>query len=120
MAQITQTSTRFYVGITDVESSVKCVQKREYSRNIDTYYGDIQLIQKKAREKVIHRTTHTHRIVVFIGLALMMPNLFCSIINHSDPIIFMLQINKVSIFLVPRENKNFIKADYIRKKFLSF
>ena len=38
MAQVTQTSTRFYVGITDVESSVKCVQKREYSRNIDTTY----------------------------------------------------------------------------------
>ena len=40
MAEVTQTSTRrrFYVGITDVESSVKCVQKREYSRNIDTTY----------------------------------------------------------------------------------
>ena len=36
MAQVTQTGTRFYVGITEVESSVKCVQKREYSRNIDT------------------------------------------------------------------------------------
>ena len=112
MAQVTQTSTRFYVGITEVESSVKCVQKREYSRNIDTVQLYI-LIQKKTREKVIHRTTHTHRIVVFIGLALMMPNLFCSIINHSDPIIFMLQINKVSIFPGPRQNKNFIKADCI-------
>ena len=76
MAQVTQTSTRFYAGITDVESSVKCVQKREYSRNIDTTYTTLHtylLIQKKTREKVIHRATRTHRIVVFIGLALMMP-----------------------------------------------
>ena len=36
MAQVTQTGTRFYVGIAEVESSVKCVQKREYSRNIDS------------------------------------------------------------------------------------
>ena len=36
MAQVTQTGTRFYVGITDVESSLKCVQIREYSRNIVT------------------------------------------------------------------------------------
>ena len=62
MAQVTQTSTRFYAGITDVESSVKCVQKREYSRNIDTTYTTLHTyyIQKKTREKVIQRATRTH------------------------------------------------------------
>ena len=53
MAQVTQTGTRFYVGITEVESSVKCVQKREYSRNIDTIENTTLhkqlLIQKKTR-----------------------------------------------------------------------
>ena len=34
MAQVTQTGTRFYVGITEVESSVKCVQKREYTHYV--------------------------------------------------------------------------------------
>ena len=47
MAQVTQTGTRFYVGITEVESSVKCVQKREYSRNIDTTYMSIKLYISK-------------------------------------------------------------------------
>ena len=50
MAQVTQTSTRFYVGITDVESSVKCVQKREYSRNIDTTYL-YNLFRKRLEKK---------------------------------------------------------------------
>ena len=47
MAQVTQTGTRFYVGITEVESSVKCVQKREYSRNIDTTYMSVNLYISK-------------------------------------------------------------------------
>ena len=63
MAQVTQTGTRFYVGITEVESSVKCVQKREYSRNIDTiqlYISQwVLLIQKKTRRKS-HPQSHAH------------------------------------------------------------
>ena len=55
MAQVTHTSTRYYVGITDVESSV---QKREYSRNIDMYSTNFKylLIQKKSSKEPRART----------------------------------------------------------------
>ena len=59
MAQVTQTSTRFYVGITEVESSVKCVQKREYSRNIDTIQLYILIYSEKDQRKS-HPQSHAH------------------------------------------------------------
>ena len=78
MAQVTQTSTRFYAGITDVESSgVLNVSKNVNIQEILILHIQLYILTifRKRLEKKSSKEPHarTHRIVVFIGLALMMP-----------------------------------------------